>query len=174
MKELWKSIPNYECWYSVSNLGNIRRNKKASGTQVGRILKKSINPKGYRIVSINNANIPTKTFKVSCLVALTFISKREKSKVINHKNGIKTDDRVINLEYITQSMNVIHAYEVLGHKAPSGKNHWNGKKIKCINGHNYSFDNTSISNGRRICKICRKNNKKLRRLNEIQSSDAQR
>lgn len=163
MKEVWKSIPGYEEWYSVSTMGNIRREKSASATKKGRILSKQLNPRGYSIVSINNETNRKKTIKVSYLVALTFLGLRIDGHVINHKNGIKIDDRLSNLEYVTQSMNVKHAYDVLGHKAPHGKTHWNSKKTECKRGHLYSFDNTSISNGRRICKKCRYINKKLRR-----------
>ncbi len=166
MKEIWKQIPSYEGWYSASDYGNIRRDKSSCATRKGKLLLKQTNPRGYSIVSINNKKNEAKTMKVAYLIALTFIGNRKNGDVINHKNGIKTDDRLFNIEYVTQSLNVKHAYDILGHRAVSGENHWNSKKTKCKRGHDYSLENTRISNGRRICKKCSSINKKLRRENK--------
>ena len=54
------------------------------------------------------------------LVALMFIKNPKNKKTINHKNGIKTDNRVNNLEWNTHSENVLHSYRN-GLQIPKGK-----------------------------------------------------
>ena len=43
---------------------------------------------------------------------LTFIGTRPEGMVVNHKNGVKTDNRLENLEYITSRENTIHAFKM--------------------------------------------------------------
>ena len=96
----WKKMSEYE----ISDDGRIRKN--------GKYLKGSITPKGYVRVNINGR----KTF-LHRIVAKLFIREGKKDEQINHKNGIKTDNRVENLEWVSPSENLTHAYRVLGRKA---------------------------------------------------------
>ena len=103
-KEIWKDIPEYEGVYQVSNLGRVRSLKW--GKQ--RILKGGKNPKGYSLASLcKDGNVITN--KIHRLVMLAFVG--ESDLQVNHINGIKTDNRLENLEYCTGPENIQHAFD---------------------------------------------------------------
>jgi hypothetical protein len=70
----------------------------------------------YNHETVNN-NWGRQWIRVHKLVALHFLSERPSNKhYVNHKNGIKNDNRAENLEWLTHSENILHAYHVLGRK----------------------------------------------------------
>lgn len=112
-KEIWKGVKNFEGYYEVSNLGNVRsldrmvKNKHGLRIVKSRILKGGIDGWGYRHISIS-VKSKLKTFKIHQLVAMAFLNhKRDSTQklVVNHINHIKTDNRLENLEIITQREN---------------------------------------------------------------------
>lgn len=109
MNEIWKPVISYEGWYSISNFGNIRREKENWHGRKGYLIKPCADKAGYSIVVLCK-NGKTKTFKQHVLVARNFIGERPEGLVINHKDGNKTNNHVDNLEYVTQSENEFHAY----------------------------------------------------------------
>lgn len=111
--EEWRPVVGYEGWYSVSNTGMVRRERKEKATTAGRIRTSRINKRGYLYLCIFMPG-KNKTVKVHHLVADAWIGPRPLGMVVNHRNGIKTDNRVENLEYVTQKENIRHAIHTLG------------------------------------------------------------
>lgn len=124
-KEIWKPIKEYEGLYEVSNLGRVRSLdkivKKWDGERLlkGRVLKENIGKFGYR-KSILTKNHKAKTLLLHRLVANTFIPNPENKPQVNHIDGNKGNNNVDNLEWVTASENVKHAYST-ELKNPSNK-----------------------------------------------------
>lgn len=104
--ELWQDI--FE-GYQVSNLGRVKSLKR------GRVLTLRKHHKGYMQVHlrVNGKDIMPKVHR---LVAKAFIENPHDLPQINHINGDKTDNRVENLEWCTNSQNQKHCYSVLKRK----------------------------------------------------------
>ena len=116
MEEIWKDIPGYEGYYQVSCQGNVRSVDREFVNSIGRhcfIKGMPINPrieKGYYRLGLKKHQ-EMKMFNVHRLVALVFIPNPCNFETVNHINGVKTDNRVENLEWCTVKQNVNHAYE---------------------------------------------------------------
>ena len=94
--EIWKPVVGYEGLYEVSSFGRVRSLDRYDGRGwwiKGRILKLSMNKKGYLTVGLSKNN-QRKTFIVHRLVALHFIPNIENKPEIDHINTIKTDNTV--------------------------------------------------------------------------------
>ena len=123
MIEIFKNIPGYKGLYQASNLGNIKSLSKWDYTHYTKEKNlKPLNDKdGYHLIVLYKNKKP-KMFKIHRLVLLTF---KGKSKLpCNHKNGIKSDNRLCNLEYCTYSENICHAFKIglmKNHKIPDTK-----------------------------------------------------
>lgn len=122
MNEIWVNIGEGGGKYEVSNIGRV---KSFQHTPIGRLLKPN-DVKGYhRVVICDGVNQAQRM--IHQLVAKAFIPNPENKPHINHKNGIRNDNSVQNLEWCTISENAIHSFRVLGHinplKGRFGKDH---------------------------------------------------
>lgn len=109
IEEIWKTIPFCDRGHQVSNLGNVR-SLNYNHTGMVKNLKIRILDTGYAQVCIWVGD-RRRHFSVHRLVAITFIPNPENKPTVNHKNGIKTDNRVENLEWNTWSENNKHAFD---------------------------------------------------------------
>ena len=109
MEEKWKPVVGYEGLYEVSSLGRIRslsrsiQGNKGEYVIPSRILKGHY-CYGYRYVELRKGGKP-KLYRVHRLVAEAFLPNPNKYPIINHKNEIKDDNRVDNLEWCTYKYN---------------------------------------------------------------------
>lgn len=113
--EIWKDVLGYENCYEVSNLGQIRSKDhvvpcKGNKTRLvkGMLKKLFINKKGYVITTLSRQN-KLATFTVHQLVAQAFIPGFIKGTELNHVDGNKQNNAVINLEESNPSHNQFHA-----------------------------------------------------------------
>lgn len=112
--EIWKDIEWYEWLYQVSNMWNIK-SLNYNRTWKEKILKWSSLKNWYKWVALSKDK-KINTFLIHRLVWLTFLQNKENKKQINHKNWIRIDNRVKNLEWMTCSENILHKYHILWYK----------------------------------------------------------
>lgn len=120
-EEIWNDIPGWE-WYKVSTLWRVYSCTKIwSWWHTWKIKSACIDPGWYPTVNLFNKEKRC-AYKIHRLVAQSFISNPENKPCINHKNGIKHDNRVENLEWCTQSENIFHSINILWNKTFFQKN----------------------------------------------------
>lgn len=110
MKEVWKDIKGYEGLYQVSNLGRIKSLPRKRTIKTERILSPKFNKGGYLEVALCK-NSKYKMCRVHRLVASAFIQNPENKREVNHIDGNKLNNKADNLEWVTPSENIRHAFK---------------------------------------------------------------
>ena len=103
-QEQWRDIDGYDGMYQVSDIGRVRSLKYGKV----RVLRARKNSGGYLQVNLCKNCVGNNIF-VHRLVANAFIPNSDETKTqINHKNEVKTDNRVENLEWCTAKYNITY------------------------------------------------------------------
>jgi len=115
--EQWKDIKDYEGYYQISNFGNVRSldrevmNGGVLRRLKGKPMKLLTDKSGYKHIDISKDG-KRKSLLVHRLIAQAFIGDIE-DYVINHKNNLPYDNRIDNLELVSQRENVCHGFKFL-------------------------------------------------------------
>lgn len=146
--EEWRDVVAKGNMYYVSNIGRVAYKRRDNHLY---LFTQRTNQKGYVVVG-------KKSVLAHRLVVTAFISDVPEGMVINHKNGIKTYNRVENIEIVTQKENVIHSIEILGKKhlglkGRFGKDHHLSKPVLCFN-----KDGSFVKRYNGICEAARETN----------------
>ena len=129
--ETWRDVVGYEGVYEVSDHGRVRsvdrvvNGPKGQMRIKGKVLRPSLSCRYGRVGLQKNAL--RKQFFVHRLVAAAFIGPLPNEKQVNHIDGDKLNNQSANLEYVTQSENMQHAYRTGLQKAICGANHHHAK-----------------------------------------------
>lgn len=117
-KEQWKDIRGYERFYQASSRGRIRSLDRTihqtKGTTVyerlmrGKIIKPRLQNNGYLMVKLSMDG-RMKLLTVHRLVLAAFTPATDESLIVNHKDGNKLNNDLINLEWVTHQENNLHA-----------------------------------------------------------------
>lgn len=106
MKEQWKLC--LDGHYEVSNRGRVKRVTPNRGAVVGRIIKLRNSTVGYPLFWPSFKGCP-RVIVIHRLVAKAFLGPCPRGHQVNHKDGVKTNNHVTNLEYVTPKKNIHHA-----------------------------------------------------------------
>lgn len=103
----WRDVVGYEGLYQINSYGEIRSLKS--------MMKQKPSIDGYTRINLTKDKIHKK-HPVHRLVAQSFIDNPLNKPFINHKNGLRSDNRIENLEWCTTSENLAHSFRVLKRK----------------------------------------------------------
>ncbi len=123
MPEEWKDVEGYEGFYQISTFGKVRsldrvvKNPRGTMKRKGVLIKFTVTRDGYNKFTLSKDG-NHKSARVHQEVLKAFVPNIDNKPQINHINGIKTDNRVENLEWCTASENQQHCSHVLGRKSP--------------------------------------------------------
>lgn len=107
--EIWVPVIGFK-GYKISNFGRVKSLNKQRNNYKDTIVKQYKDRNGYIRVHLFKEN-KNKEISLHRLVALNFIPNKDNKPQVNHKDGIKTNNSVDNLEWMTAKENMIHAFE---------------------------------------------------------------
>lgn len=127
--EVWKDVLGYEGSYQISNYSNVRGLDRSitqrNGTVIsrkGQLLKPRLDSKGYYFLRLGNKNK-----WVHRMIIESFVRPMESKEVVNHIDGVKTNNSLDNLEICSSGHNQKHAYATGLRGGQDSKNNGNYK-----------------------------------------------
>lgn len=110
---IWRPVTGFEGYYEVSSDGQVKSlPREGYRKKHPMFLKQQIDKDGYRYVKLHS-KILKKAKRIHVLVLQAFTPNPENKPMVNHKNGVKYDNRLENLEWSTNSENQLHSIHVL-------------------------------------------------------------
>ena len=103
--EEWRPVVDFPELYEVSSIGRVRRVAGGQGARAGHILRPAPNSDGYPQVTLYDEGVKFSR-EVHTLVAAAFIGLRPFMWEVNHRDGVKANNSVFNLEYVTHQENL--------------------------------------------------------------------
>ena len=133
--EIWKPIEGFENLYKISSEGRVKSlgNGKSTNSKNKeiRIIKTVISKRGYEKVKLFKDG-KRYYFTIHRLVATHFLMYKEGKNEVNHKDGVKTNSSVSNLEWVSASENQLHAFAIGLQVARRGSEHSQSKPVRQI------------------------------------------
>ena len=133
-QEEWKDVVNFKGLYQVSNLGRIKSYDKTHtgidkiGRNINRfypkrIMKQSLEKQGYLRLTLTDRNKKETRHSVHRLVSIAFTPNPLNLPEVDHLDGNKTNNTIINLKWVTSVENVKNAWAIGLCKKRSGEKH---------------------------------------------------
>ena len=105
--EIWSPVKNYEGLYEINRAGTVRSLQKHN---CGYEMKQRIDRAGYYTVRLTKPTLLSSTIYVHRLIGFAYIENPYCKPIINHIDGNKLNNEISNLEWVTHSENMKHAY----------------------------------------------------------------
>lgn len=162
MTETWKTVPEYEGWYEVSDQGNVRSIERTVQDSLGKHRRMPGKPiritKKHRhyCVTLSRGRTDCRSVYVHHLVLLAFVGPRPDGQLARHLDDDPANNRLTNLAYGTPSENNFDAVR-------NGRNSF-ANRTHCIRGH--QFDTASVRGQSRRCAECAHIRRQERRVTE--------
>ena len=128
--EKWLPVPSSHGEYEVSSLGRLRKICRwTDGLHIyeHRLLPLEFARRGYYVVSLTIGGEQVRRPVHRYVIEAFHGAAVGDSTIPNHKNGVKTDNRAENLEWMTARENALHSYRVLGQRVMRGSEHGTSK-----------------------------------------------
>ena len=124
--EQWRVIPGYSD-YQVSDQGRVKSFKRKRNCLVGQVLSPIRTSAGYfQVCLFGQGQKKGRFYLIHRLVMIAFAGENPNRPLVNHRNGVKTDNKLENLEWSTRSENAKHSFDT-GLNKNCGETHYKAK-----------------------------------------------
>ena len=140
-----KDILGFENQYALTEDGKLwSYGNRKGANHIGKFIKCSKDKDGYRRATLNNKDGSKKYVRICRIMLETYRPNYNKSLQSNHINGIRDDDRIENLEWVTASENIKHSFDKLKKNQKCSNNNNFKEWGYCLNGETILINNKSV------------------------------